>query len=197
LLYSLFCWWQFGDPLAFVHAQAAWGRSQGFALADWWQVLMYVLIGVPNYDAGRIVTWGQPLAVLAIAALGIALWHGRERLGAIAPRLGCLLVVLLWLLGGDPFLTLAMVWGGAALLWYTRRELGLLLSLYGWVNWGLILSAGRSDSSERLVYSSVALAIAFGVWLARHPRWGRPLCAFMALLLVTLAIRFAQQLWVA
>ncbi len=197
LLYSLFCWWQFGDPLAFVRAQAAWGRSQGLALADWGKVLAYATVGVPNYDAGRIVDWGQPLAILAIAALGFALWRWRARLGAIAPRVGCLLVVILWLLGGDPFLTLAMVWGGAILLWRARRELGLMLSLYGWVNWGLILSAGRSDSSERLVYSSVALAIAFGVWLARHPRWGWPLCAFMGLLLATLAIRFAQQLWVA
>jgi len=196
-LYSFFCWQQFGAPLAFVRAQAAWGRTQGLALADWWKVLMYATVGVPNYDAGRLVEWGHPLAVAAIAALGAALWQGRERLGAIAPRLGCLLVVVLWLLGGDPFLTLAMVWGGAVLLGLARRELGLLLSVYGWVSWALVLSAGRSDSSERLVYSSAALAIAFGVWLARHRRWVWPLGSFMALVLATLALRFAQQLWVA
>ncbi len=197
LAYSFFCWQQFGDPLAFVRAQAAWGREQGIALADWWKVLMYATVGVPNSDAGRLVAWGHPLATGAIALLGALLWWWREALGAIAPRAGCLLVVALWLLGGDPFLTLAMVWGGAALFWWARRALGLPLSLYGWANWALILNAGRSDSSERLVYSNVALAITFGLWLTHHPRWRLPLGTFMAVLLVTITIRFAQQLWVA
>jgi hypothetical protein len=38
---------------------------------------------------------------------------------------------------------------------------------------------------------------AFGVLLARYPRWGYSTMGFFAFILVRLTIQFAQDLWIA
>ncbi|NEO27912.1 MAG: hypothetical protein F6K03_13755, partial [Kamptonema sp. SIO4C4] len=125
LLFMAYCGWQFGEPLAFVKIQETWGRSRSFDIADWWRILMYVVIGVPNYDAGYIKDWTHPLLVTLIFMLGGLLWQLRQQMGAISSYGGVVLVVMFWLIGGDPFLTLCMVWGGLYLLWRTRHQLTL------------------------------------------------------------------------
>lgn len=197
ILYSLYCWWQFGDPLAFVEVQAAWGRSRTIDLLDWWRIFMYVAIGVPNYDAGGIKEIAHPLVFLAICAIAFGLWKLRDRLGAISAYGGALLVLVLWLLGGDPFLTLFFVIGGILLLWFTRKELNPVATLYGFFSLGLILTSGRSDSSERLAYGIISLTMAAGIVLKKYPRLGYGLLGVGAIILVTFALRFAQQLWIA
>ncbi|MEM9541062.1 MAG: mannosyltransferase family protein [Cyanobacteria bacterium P01_E01_bin.42] len=195
--YSLYCWWQFGDPLAFVKVQAAWGRSRAIDLLDWWRILMYVAIGVPNYDAGAIKDILHPLAFISICAIAFGLWQFRDRLGAISPYGGSFLILVLWLLGGDPFLTIFIVLGGILLLWHTRKELSLVATLYGFLSLGLILTSGRSDSSERLAYGIISLSMAAGIVLNKHPRFGYGILSVSGIILATFAIRFAQQLWIA
>ncbi|MBP0019871.1 MAG: hypothetical protein J7647_20250 [Cyanobacteria bacterium SBLK] len=196
-LYSLYCGWQFGDPLAFVKVQAAWGRSRTIDLLDWWRILMYVAIGVPNYDAGGIKDIGHPLAFISICAIAFGLWKFRDRLGAISPYGGAFLILVLWLLGGDPFLTIFIVLGGILLLWHTRKKLSLATTLYGFLSLGLILTSGRSDSSERLAYGIISLSMAAGILLNKHPRLGYGILGVSGVILATFAIRFAQQLWIA
>lgn len=197
LLYSLYCWWNFGDPLAFVKVQAAWGRSRTIDLLDWWRILMYMAIGVPNYDAGGIQEIAHPLAFFSLCAIAYALWKFRDRLGSISPYGGAFLILILWLLGGDPFLTIFMVLGGIVLLWFTRKELSPVVILYGFFSLGLILTSGRSDSSERLAYGIVSLSMAAGIVLDKHPRFGYGILGVSAIILATFALRFAQQLWIA
>lgn len=197
ILFSGYCWLKFGEPLAFMKVQAAWGRSRSFDILDWWRVLMYVVIGVPNYDAGKIQEWGHPLIIAVIAVLGVLGWLFRHKCPGVSSYGGVVLVTALWLIGGDPFLTLAMVWGGLALLFYCRNQLTSPVFWYGICSFALILTSGRSDSAERLVYSIVPLAIASGLVLAKHPRWGYGLIGLSIIILGSLAIRFAQQLWVA
>ena len=104
---------------------------------------------------------------------------------------------MLWLLGGDSLIKAVMVFGGLYLLWQARTQLSLTVWVYGLCVFALILNSGLVVSIDRYAYSIVSLAIAFGLWLARYPRWGYPIMGFFALLLVTVAIRFSQQLWVA
>ncbi|MGK7924869.1 MAG: mannosyltransferase family protein [Spirulina sp.] len=197
ILYSLYCWWEFGDPLAFVRVQSAWGRSRTIDLLDWWRILMYVAIGVPNYDAGGIKEIAHPLAFFSICAIAFGLWKFRDRLGAISPYGGAFLILIFWLLAGDPFLTIFMVFGGIILLWLTRKELSPVAMLYGFLSLGLILTSGRSDSSERLAYGIISLSMAAGIVLNKHPRLGYGVLGVSGIILVTFAIRFAQQLWIA
>jgi hypothetical protein len=43
----------------------------------------------------------------------------------------------------------------------------------------------------------VSLSFAFGLLLARYPRWGYAIMGFFAILLATFSIRFSQELWLA
>ncbi|WP_017305220.1 hypothetical protein [Spirulina subsalsa] len=195
--YSVYCGLKFGDPLAFVHVQVAWGRTRGFDWTDWQRIVMYTLIGVPNWNARQLQDIFYPVAMLLVAGLGFIFWYFRQKLGAISPYGTVVLLVILWLLAGDSFLRLGMVWGGLILLLITCRKLPPGVILYGLFNLGIILSSGRSSSSERLAYGIVSLSMAAGVVLARYPRFGYGFMGFLGLLLVTVTIRFAQQTWVA
>jgi len=68
--------------------------------------------------------------------------------------------------------------------------------IYGFC-FGVDPSLWRTWSLSRIAYGIVSLAIALGVLLARHPRWGYATMGFFAILLASFAVRFAQHLWVA
>jgi hypothetical protein len=128
VLYSAYNAWQFGNPLAFYHAQAAFGHraSAGVDWSRWCQNLLYGFVGSIRWRTGTLMNWTHPLQVCAIELGGYALWRWRRT--RIAPWLGFGLLLWLWLLWGDGFIKVAMVGGGALLLWRQRRALGLLLA---------------------------------------------------------------------
>ncbi len=76
-LYGLWLWHAVGDPLAFIHAQAAWGRHWNFPLLSVWDGLRYALMPTGYYFLFR--AWFDLVAVLCMAAL--LLW-GRKLLPA-------------------------------------------------------------------------------------------------------------------
>jgi Gpi18-like mannosyltransferase len=197
LLYMAFCGLKFGQPLAFVLAQRGWqSRHQAFHGAVWLDRIAEVIIGPANQDKGRLVDPWYPLLLIVIGVCAIALWRSRHQLGF--PKTGygfCVLVVGLWLLGGSILINLVMVFGGAYLLWRFRHALGRVALTYGCFSWVIILSTGRTTSAERYAYGVVSLAIAFGILLSRYPRWGYATLCFFAVLMGSLAVRFAQGLW--
>lgn len=75
--YGLWLWHAVGDPLAFMHAQAAWGRHWNFPLFSLWDGLRYALLPTNFYFLFR--AWFDLAAVLCMAALLI--W-GRKLLPA-------------------------------------------------------------------------------------------------------------------
>ncbi len=131
-------------------------------------------------------------------ALLIGLWHWRSTL----PRrwvagLTSILVLVLWLVGGDPLLRLSMVIGGVFGLWYTRHQLTATPWFYGLFSLGIIFAPGRTISVVRHLYGVISISLALGLVLAQSPRYRLGLLAFFGLLLVLFSIRFAQHLWVA
>ncbi len=189
LLYSLYCWFQFGEPLAFILVQKAWQPEQAFWGQGWLKMLSQIAIGWEK--------WHLPLFCL-ICAIGYCLWRWRGKLGRVKTDYGfCTLFMILWILAGDPFINTVMVGGGIFLLWHSRKIMGSLPWLYGLFSMVIILSPGRTISAERHVYGIVSVAIALGFVLQNHPRWRYPLWGFSSLLLALFAIRFAQHLWVA
>lgn len=197
LLFSLYCAIRFGNPLAFIEAQRAWRPSFGFDWSGWSKTFMQILIGHANWKQRAIVDPLHPLLLGVVIACGYLLWRFRKQLSVKVVYGFCLLVLILWLLAGDPFVTVAMVFGSGYLLWYLRTQLSPVVVTYGFCGLGLILVSGGTFSLSRIAYGIVSLAIAFGVLLARHSRWGYGAMGFFTILLVCFALRFARHLWVA
>ncbi|WP_392481533.1 hypothetical protein [Nostoc sp. C110] len=198
-LYSLYCQIKFGDALAFIHAQKAWrGDATGFAWEGWWKILMQITVGFTNWKSGYIKDPLYPLLFLIIIGSGYLLWHFRVYLGMSKFRYGVyFLWLLLWSLTGDELFKIALVFGGIYLLWLSRDKIPLVTVVYGFSSFALILNTGITASAERYAYGIVSLSMAFGLLLARYPRWGYPIMYFFGILMFTFSIRFARDLWVA
>ncbi len=196
--YSIYCYVHFQDALAFVRVQKAWQPVEDFYGQGWLKMLMQVAIGTRNWQHGAVVDFWHPLLFVVICASSCLIWRFREKLGATnTVYIFGVLGFILWLLAGNPLINSIIIFGGAYLLWYFRSQLGLVLFVYGFCSLGLIFSTGRPESAERYAYGIVSVAIAFGIFLSRYPRWGYISSAFFGLLLALYAMRFAQHLWVA
>lgn len=198
LLFIGYCGLRFGHPLAFIDVEETWGRAIGVAWQGWLEVARKIAIGSIDARTGTLKDPSHLILFLGICISASSCWSFRQSLGAMKVGYGLgVLGLLLWLLGGDWLIKSVMVFGGLYLLWRTRNQLSRTIWVYGLCVYALILNAGLIISIDRYAYSIVSLAIAFGVLLARNPRWGYPIMGFLAFLLVTFAIRFSQHLWVA
>ncbi len=196
LCFSLFCWVKFQEPLAFLWVQKAW-HPAGLTYGEGWlKTLVQITLGPTTWNKGTLVDPLYPLAFVILCSLGTLLWRFRKQAGRRLIYYGtCAIGLLLWLLAGSPLINAVTFWGGVYVLWRFRRTLPPVAVVYGCLSLALILSSGRTISVERHAYGVVSLAIAMGLLLSRHPRWGYPVMGFFALLLVSLSIRFAQHLW--
>jgi Gpi18-like mannosyltransferase len=198
LLFIAYCGLRFSDPFAFVHVQEAWGKARGFAWQGWLEAARKIAMGSIDSRTATLKDPSHLILFVGICISAFLCWRFRRSLGSMKVGYGfCILGLLLWLLGGDWLIKAVMVFGGLYLLWRSRNQFSLSVWVYGFCVYALILNAGRTVSIDRYVYSIVSVAIAFGLLLARYPRWGYPIMGFFAFLLVTFAIRFSQQLWVA
>jgi Gpi18-like mannosyltransferase len=197
--YSLYCWLQFREPLAFLLVQRQeWQPQQDFWGQGWLKMLAQVTIGPANWKSGGIQDPWYPLLFSMICGIAYLLWRSRAKLGSMKTGYSfCFLIVVLWLLAGNPLINTTMVLGGAYLLWYSRHQISRVAIVYGFFTLGIIFSSGRTTSAERYVYGIVSIAIALGVLLARYPRWGYLAIIFFGVLLALFSIRFSQHLWVA
>lgn len=198
LLYCLYCAVNFGDPLAFIHAQRGWRPNLGgVEWLRWWKMLMQITIGNYNWKHGGIKDPLHPLLFLLIIGLGYCVWHFRKKLGSAKVDYSFAVLILgLWLLAGDPLINTVAVFGSAYLLWHLRTQLTPVTLSYGFCGLGLLLASGGTWSLSRLVYGIVSSPVALGVLFSRHPRWGYLTLFFFFILLTTFSIRFAQDLWV-
>jgi Gpi18-like mannosyltransferase len=197
LCFSIYCAVQYGDILAFIHAQKSWRPNFGFYWQGWWKMLMQICIGTYNYRKGYIKDPSHPIIFIAIAICIGLLWRNRHKFSPVKVDYGFGILFLgLWLLAGDPLINTVSVLGSAYILWLCRRELTSVAFLYGFCGIALLLASGGTMSLSRLVYGIVPPIVAFGIILSRHPRWGYMSLGFFALLLFTFSLRFAQELWV-
>jgi Gpi18-like mannosyltransferase len=197
LLFSLYCAIVFGDPLAFINAQRGWRDSLGFDWLAWWKMLMQITIGTFNWKHGWIKDPLHPALFALIVGIGYCLWHFRQKLGSAKVDYGfAVLVLLLWLLAGDPLINTVSVLGSVYLLWRLRTQLTPVTVSYGFCGLGLLLVSGGTWSLSRLVYGIISPSVGLGVLFSRYPRWGYLMLFFFTVLLATFSIRFAQDLWI-
>jgi Gpi18-like mannosyltransferase len=196
LLFSLYCYHQFGDPLAFIHAQKGWRPSLGFYGEGWLKMFVQITLGPVN--------WKHPFkdllfpgAIALIMSVGYLLWRNRHKISPAKVDYGLgILVFIWWILAGDPLINTACIVGSLYLLWLLRSSLTTSTLIYGYCGIGLLLASGGTISLSRLAYGIVSVSICLGVLLSRHPRWGYMVMGFFTLLLATFSIRFAQNLWI-
>jgi Gpi18-like mannosyltransferase len=196
LAYMVYCWLRFGEPLAFYLAHMGWTIPNKLKMS-WLWVLLEITIGPRNAERQALVDPWHPLIFLLLIALALALWNLRRQWGNVKTGYGFwLLGILLWLLAGSPLINALMVWGGGYLLWHCRRELSPVALTYAVFSFAIIFAAGRTGSAERYAYGIPTLSIALGLLLQRYPRHGYLAIGFLAILLASFGVRFAQQLWV-
>ncbi|MEM7555502.1 MAG: mannosyltransferase family protein [Cyanobacteria bacterium P01_A01_bin.84] len=208
LLYSLYCASQFGEPLAFIHAQKAWRSSLGFDWIAWEKMLMQIFIGARNWQGNETKYFLHPLLLSLIIVLGYVLWRFRNKLGSLTVDFGfAALILLLWLIIGDPLINAVSIFGSLYLLWRlsfgSKYNQGIfypgvtpVTTIYGFCGIGLILASGGTISLSRIAYGIVSTSIALGVFLSHRPRWGYFTIGLFSIILVCMSVRFAQGLWV-
>lgn len=196
--YSLYCQFQFGDALAFLHAQKGWRSSYGFQWRGWWNMLMEIVIGSTNVQHDSITNFWHPLLFAVIIGSGYLLWRFRQQLSSVTVFYGFyFLWFLLWIIAQDSLIRTVVIFGGLFLLLLSRKKIPLVAFVYSLCSYGIILNTGLTLSVERYAYAIVPLSYAFGLLLARYPRWGYLILGFFVIPLVAFAVKFSQELWLA
>jgi Gpi18-like mannosyltransferase len=198
LAFIVYCAVNFGDPLAFVHAQKAWRETAGINWKDWRRELIRIGIGITNLEHRAIVEPWHPLIFVAIGVSAYLVWRFQDKIGSTNVfYIFCALGLSLWLLASDALIVVVMVFGGAYLLWCMRSHLSLIVLTYGFCSLALIMTSGSAASAHRYAYGIVSLSIALGMLLEQYRRWGYATIAFFTLVLINFSLRFAQHIWVA
>lgn len=200
ILYSAYCGIRFGDPLAFLTAQAAFGHrsAAGVDLRHWGLHFIYGAFGSINWNNYTLKNPLHPVQFALICIFAYLLWRHQHKMSKfVAACVGFILLMWMWLLWGDGFVKTYMVFGGSYLLWHYRKELRPVVLVYGIFSLLLVLFSGSIVSTERYAYSIVSIAIAFGILLSRYTRWAPATLIYFAIVLTSFAIRFSRNIWVA
>jgi Gpi18-like mannosyltransferase len=198
LAFSIYCWLDFNDPLAFINAQKAWRASFGFNSWRWGRMLQQIIVGSSKWSLANPEPFWHLPQFLIICTLAYLLWRNRKRFTSMQVENGfATLAIWLWLLAGDPLINVVMTIGGGLAIWKLRDRLTPVTSIYGLMALAMLLASGGTISLNRLTYGIVSVSIAFAMLLSNKPRWGYLVMGIFAILLSSYAVRFAQNLWVA
>ncbi|GAB4186046.1 MAG: hypothetical protein Fur006_25010 [Coleofasciculaceae cyanobacterium] len=88
LLYMLYCGIRFGDPLAFVHVQKAWGTASGINWQGWWSMIV-------NLFQWR---WGavkELTKLIMVFGGGYLFWYMRHQISRVAVVYGFFSILLI------------------------------------------------------------------------------------------------------
>jgi Gpi18-like mannosyltransferase len=72
VIYGFYCWLQFGDPLAFAHAQAHWGRALAWPWVGLWnqQALLAEAQPASFFQVHNVIDLVATVMVIALVVLG-------------------------------------------------------------------------------------------------------------------------------
>jgi Mannosyltransferase (PIG-V) len=87
--------------------------------------------------------------------------------------------------------------GGLFLLLSMRKWLHFTAAVYGFCSIGLLLAANNMDGIARYTYGIVSVAIALGILLSQHWRWGVATLGIFAIGLGIVTVRFGWWYFVA
>jgi Gpi18-like mannosyltransferase len=88
LLFMLFCWIRFNDPLAFIHVQKAWGTTSGINFEGW----RAAFVNLFQWKWGAVKEFTKLSMVFGGAYL---FWHLRHQLSRVAVAYGFFSILLI------------------------------------------------------------------------------------------------------
>ncbi|HEY9608196.1 mannosyltransferase family protein [Allocoleopsis sp.] len=88
LLYMLYCLVRFGDPLAFVHVQKAWGTASGINWQGWWSMVVNLF----RWRWGAVKEFTKLFMVFGSAYL---FWYMRHQITRVAAVYGFFSILLI------------------------------------------------------------------------------------------------------
>jgi Mannosyltransferase (PIG-V) len=183
IAFSLFCWQQFNEPLAFVLAQAGWPQpSWLYLLKDIGRSIL--AIGLPDY--AYVIT-----AFLLLTIIGLLFYRpawASLMIGIIILPLSIFYVFLLQVI-----IPVFAVW----LTWFSRKKINPILLIYGCCFLVFLLLTGTKASIHRHLYTMAPLSLGLGILLSQHPRAGYITIGAFGLVLLIYSIKFAWWDWIA
>jgi Gpi18-like mannosyltransferase len=198
LAFAVYCWFDFDDPLAFIHAQKGWRPSFGFDRFGWWRMFQQIIVGSRRWSFSNPEPFWHLPQFLLICTLAYLLWRNRKHFNALQVENGLAgLAIWLLLLAGDPLVNIVFTIGGGLAVWCLRDRLSPVVTIYGLSALAMLLASGGTMSLNRLAYGIISITIGFGMLLSYKPRWGYLVMGVFVIFLGSYAVRFAQNLWVA
>jgi Gpi18-like mannosyltransferase len=143
LSFMVFCAVRFGDPLAFVHVQKAFGTATGFNWQGWWLTIVFLFY--LRFGAVKELT-----KLLMVFGGGYLLWHLRAQISRVAVVYG--------------FCSIALILNSGAILSVNRYVYGIVSMSMAL---GLLLSRHRSWGYGTMGLFGILLigfAIRFSWW---------------------------------
>ena len=183
--FAIFCAVKFGDPLAFVHAQAAWRPQSGFNGRAWQDLL----------GAG-VATAPWLHAIAAIAAVALFVVHRRAAIGLQTLLWFVLLEAERWAWNGSEYVFLFTLIAASCAIAF-RRSLGAVALTALLAGVALIAVAGPPLSVDRLAYGLLPASAALALLWTRVPAMGLAALAVMVIDLVEFSVRFSEQRFIA
>ncbi len=186
-LFSIYCWFSFGDPLAFARAQQIWRHGLVEGWHDWG-----ILLG-----RGTVLFahWTFQLRALPIA-VALVLFNKRLTWWLAVPLWSIVVFVEHWVWDRDFATAVILILGGSMLLVF-RKQLGVASVVYGLTAIVSLTFAGVPLSVDRLLYGVAPLSIAVGAFMSSFPTVGPALLWACAYDLFEKSGAFAANHWVA
>lgn len=182
--FSAFCAFRFGDPLAWLHVQAAWRPGAGFDEAAWQNLL------------GAGVAQTPVLHAIAFGA-AVLLWLLRRAHVVVRFLLWLLLLEAeRWAWNGTEYVFLLTLVAAVVALFF-RRRLGLTALGYLFAGLALIALSGYPVSVDRFAFALLPGSAALGILWRRVPPLGIAAMVVMTIDLVQFSLRFAAHGFVA
>lgn len=183
-----FSWRQFGDPLAFFHAQQSWRPKSYDRAMHQWLVLV----------SGGSVAFGHWVMQLIALPLIAVLLRFRDKLPWLpAAALWAVVVVIEQLCWGRDFPFAILAIAGTAALITLRKQIGTDVVAYGLVSLAAFVVSGTAMSVDRILFGVIAFPLAIGLLLQRLPALGPSLLLACVYDLYVVSTLFIRNSWVA
>ena len=187
VLFSSYCWLNFGDPFAFVHVQQIWRHGLAEGWHDWRILLAR---GTVSFQHWKLQLKALPIAVvLALVNKRLAWWLA-------VPLWSVVVFVEHWTWDRDFATAVILILGGSMLLTF-RNQLGAACVAYGLTAIISLAFAGVPLSVDRLLYGVIPLSMAVGAFISSFPAVGPGLLWACAYDLFEKSAAFAADRWVA
>jgi Gpi18-like mannosyltransferase len=183
IVFSVFCWYKFDQPFAFVLAQEGWPQP------SWLDLFENIIDALLELD---LPTYLYVLIVIIIITNLLLLFYfpvsGSLMAGIILLPLSAYYTIFLQLL-----MPVIAVW----LMWHFRQKFRPILLIYSCCFLAFLFLSGTKMSIHRHLYTIAPMSLALGILFSIHPRVGYISISSFGFLLLLYSIRFAWWDWIA